>query len=82
MSFHLIPNLRKFEKNLKRSDRAPLSSFDLIYYFAGLRSRSASAASFVNEDLDVGDEVTIGGRSPRQGIIRFKGSTKFAPGRF
>ncbi|XP_072023848.1 CAP-Gly domain-containing linker protein 3-like [Amphiura filiformis] len=46
----------------------------------GLRSRSASVASMVNEDLDVGDEVMIGGRSPRQGIIQYKGTTKFAPG--
>ena len=53
----------------------------LIFVCAGLRSRSASVASVVNEDLDIGDEVMIGGRASRQGVIRFKGATKFAPGK-
>ncbi|XP_038048612.1 CAP-Gly domain-containing linker protein 4-like [Patiria miniata] len=46
----------------------------------GLRSRTLSVASIKQEDISVGDRVTIAGQVPRHGIVRYSGLTQFAQG--
>ena len=56
----------------------------VMLFFTGLRSRSSTSmlVPVENPDLEVGDEVMISGSSDsRQGIIRYRGTTRFAPGK-